>query len=181
VKFALGGTLAIRRDVLAKIGGFEALVDVLADDYEMGVRTIAAGYSVAMAPVTAQTAVPPYTLPKFVAHQLRWLRTVRDARGLGYAGLPFTFGLVWACAALFASAGALWSWPLLSLTLLARLALALSVGVGVLGDTQVLRDWWLIPLRDVAGGLLWAWSYAGDEVEWRGIRFKLHNGKLTRV
>ena len=181
VKFALGGTLAIRREVLAKIGGFEALVDVLADDYEMGIRTIAAGYSVAMAPVTVQTAVPPYTLKKFTAHQLRWLRTVRDSRGLGYAGLPRTFGLVWAFAAMVASAGALWSWPLLSLMLLARLALALSVGVGVLGDTQVLRDWWLIPLRDVMGAWLWAWSYASDEVEWRGIKFKLHDGKLTRL
>jgi ceramide glucosyltransferase len=181
VKFALGGTLAIRREVLRQIGGFETLLDVLADDYEMGVRTIAAGYRVAMAPVTVQTGVPPYTLKKFVAHQLRWLRTVRDARGLGYAGLPFTFGLMWAGAAVVASAGALWSWPLLSLALLARLALALSVGVGVLGDTQVLRDWWLIPLRDCVGAVLWAWSYASDEVEWRGVKFQLQKGKLTRI
>ena len=57
-----------------------------------------------------------------------------------YAGLPFSFGLLWAVVAVIASAGAVWSWPLLSMALLARLALGLSVGVGVLQDGQVLRD-----------------------------------------
>jgi ceramide glucosyltransferase len=181
IKFALGGTLAIRRTVLAQIGGFEGLVDALADDYEMGVRTIAAGHKVVLAPETVQTAIPAYSFRNYTTHQLRWMRTVRDARPGGYAGLPFTFGLLWALAALVASAGAVWSWPLLSLALLARLALALSVGVGVLGDPQVLRDAWLIPLRDLMGAWLWAWSFASDDVEWRGVRFHLHKGRLTRA
>lgn len=178
LQFALGGTLAIRRQVLEQFGGFASLADSLADDYEMGIRAIAAGYRVALAPETVQTAVPPYNLRGFVTHQLRWLRTVRDARPRGYAGLPFTFGLLWAAAAVTASAGAIWSWPLLSMALLARLALALTIGVGVLGDTQVLRDFWLIPLRDLIGAWLWLWSYASDVVEWRGVKFRLNNGKL---
>jgi ceramide glucosyltransferase len=181
IQFALGGTLAIRREVLEQIGGFAALVDSLADDYEMGVRTIAAGHRVVMAPETVETAVPAYSFRQYVAHQLRWMRTVRDARPWGYAGLPFTFGLLWAVAAVIASAGAVWSWPLLSMALLARLALALSVGVGVLGDVQVLRDFWLIPLRDAMGAWMWIWSFASDDVEWRGARFHLHKGRLTRI
>ncbi|WP_433967213.1 hypothetical protein [Tunturiibacter gelidiferens] len=40
---------------------------------------------------------------------------------------------------------------LLSVVLLARVAVALSVGVGVLHDEQVLRDLWLLPLRDFLG------------------------------
>jgi ceramide glucosyltransferase len=147
----------------------------------MGIGTIAAGYRVAMAPETVQTAVPAYKFRDFTTHQLRWLRTVRDERPWGYAGLPFTYGLLWAVAAVIASAGAVWSWPLLSLALLGRLALALSVGAGVLGDAQVLRDFWLIPLRDVMGLWLWAWSFASDDVEWRGVKFHLRKGRLTRV
>lgn len=181
VKFALGGTLAIRRDVLEKIGGLAPLVDYLADDYQMGVRTIAAGFRVALAPETVATGVPPYSLHEFVAHQLRWLRTVRDERGLGYAGLPLSFGLVWAAATVIASAGAIWSWALLSMSLLARIALALSVGVGILGDRQVLRDLWLVPLRDVIGAGLWLGSFASDDVEWRGLKFKLKRGRLERI
>ena len=56
IKFALGGTLAIRREVLERIGGFLGMVDSLADDYEMGIRTIAAGFRVAMAATTVETA-----------------------------------------------------------------------------------------------------------------------------
>lgn len=181
VKFALGGTLAIRRDVLEKIGGLAPLVDYLADDYEMGVRTIAAGYRVAMAPETVATGVPDYSWHAFSAHQLRWLRTVRDARRWGYAGLATTFGLVWATLTVVASAGAIWSWALLSMSLLARIALALSVGVGILDDRQVVRDIWLVPFRDFVGAVLWFWSFGGDDVEWRGIKFRLNKGKLERV
>jgi len=181
IRFALGGTLAIRRSVLQQIGGFAALVDSLADDYEMGVRTIAAGHTVAMAPETVETAVPAYRFSEYWGHQLRWMRTVRDARKWGYLSLPFTFGLLWAVAALVASAGAVWSWPLLTMALLARLALALSVGVGVLGDSQVLRDVWLLPVRDAMAAWIWLWSFASDDVEWRGVRFHLRNGKLTKA
>ncbi len=181
IKFALGGTLAIRREVLEEIGGFLGMVDSLADDYEMGIRTIAAGFRVAMAATTVETAVPSYSFRQYAAHQLRWLRTVRDARPWGYAGLPFSFGLLWAVVAVIASAGAVWSWPLLSMALLARLALGLSVGVGVLQDGQVLRDFWLIPLRDGMGAWMWVWSFAGDEVEWRGMKFHLRKGKLVRM
>ena len=181
VKFALGGTLAIRRDVLDKIGGLEPLVNYLADDYEMGVRTIAAGYRVAMAPETVATGVPDYRWHAFAAHQLRWLRTVRDARRWGYAGLATTFGLVWAAITVVASAGAVWSWALLSMSLLARIALALSAGVGILGDRQVVRDVWLVPFRDFVGAVLWVWSFGGDDVEWRGIKFRLNKGKLERI
>ena len=80
-----------------------------------------------------------------------------------------------------ASGLALWSLTLLSIVLLARIALALTVGVGVLRDRQVLRDISLIPLRDCWGLLLWLWSYAGDTVVWRGERFRLRGGRLEQI
>ena len=165
IKFALGGTLAIRRDVLKQIGGFEGLADTLADDYQMGVRTIAAGYRVAMATVTVETAVPAYSFREYFTHQLRWLRTVRDERPWGYLGLPFTFGLLWAAAAVIASAGAAWSWPLLTMALLARLALALSVGVGVLNDPQVLHRHMVLGMKGPNGEQL---RVAGNPIKFSG-------------
>jgi len=80
-----------------------------------------------------------------------------------------------------ASGFALWSFTLLSVVLLARVSVALSVGVGVLRDGQVLRDLWLLPLRDLFGLVFWAWSFAGDTVVWRGDRFRLKDGRITRV
>jgi ceramide glucosyltransferase len=57
----------------------------------------------------------------------------------------------------------------------------LSVGVGVLRDGQVLRDLWLLPLRDLLAFGFWVWSFAGDTVVWRGEEFHLQDGRLSRV
>ena len=87
----------------------------------------------------------------------------------------------WALATCAASGISLWSVALLSLAVVARIALALAVGVGILGDGQVLRDLWLLPLRDLFGLFFWMWSYAGDTVLWRGERFRLRQGTLHKL
>jgi ceramide glucosyltransferase len=181
IRFGLGSTLAMRRDALAKAGGLEPLVEFLADDYEMGARIAAAGYRVELAPVVVETTVPAYGFGGFVDHQLRWSRAVRDSRKAGYLGLAVTYALPWAMMACVASGFALWSFTLLSVAALARVAAALSVGVGVLRDGQVLRDLWLLPLRDCFGLAFWLWSFASDTVVWRGERFRLKDGRLSRV
>ncbi len=177
--FALGSTLAVRRTALAAIGGFESLLNRLADDYELGARIHQAGFQLALAPVVVETAVPDYRWPAFLAHQLRWLRTVRDSRRLGYLGLIFTHPVALAVLAVLASGASFWSAWLLVLALLLRLSLALQVGVGTLGDRQVFRDLWLLPLRDLLAFVLWVASFASDQIEWRGRRFLLQNGTLT--
>lgn len=181
VRFGLGSTLALRRETLDRIGGFEPLLDMLADDYELGVRVHKAGMHVVLSPEVVSTAVPQYTFRHFWDHQLRWSRGVRDARRLGYLGLCLSYALPWALANVIASGFALPSFTLLSLVLLARVAVALSMGAGILRDGQIFRDLWLLPLRDCFGLLFWAWSYAGEDVLWRGERFRLKQGKLIRV
>jgi ceramide glucosyltransferase len=86
----------------------------------------------------------------------------------------------WALAVVVASGGALWAISMLSMALLVRVAVALTVGVGILRDGQVLRDMWLLPVRDCFGLLFWAWSYAGNTVVWRGERFRLRRGVLEK-
>ena len=181
VRFALGSTLLVSRAALAAAGGLEALTSVLADDYALGQRVAAAGYAVVLSRETVSTAVPAYTFREFWRHQLRWARTVRDVRPWSYAGLLVTHPVPWALVYLLASGGSPFSVVLLLLALLSRMAVALRVGYGVLGDAQVLRDLPLLPLRDCLALALWVWSYAGDTVEWRGERFRVHNGKLLRV
>ena len=181
IRFGLGSTLATTRSALASIGGFEALVDQLADDYELGARLHRAGYRVELVPEIVATTVPAYTLRGFVDHQLRWARSTRDSRRAGYLGLLFTYVLPWAMATVLASGFALWSWTLLSLAVLTRVMVALVVGVGLLRDRQVFRDLILLPVRDLCGLFFWAWSYASDTVLWRGERFRLKRGVLTRV
>lgn len=181
IRFGLGSTLAFSRASLEAIGGLRPLVDHLADDYECGARVYAAGYEVALSTEVVETFVPPYRFRDFLAHQIRWSRSTRDSRKWGYAGLVFTFGLPWALLNLIASGFSLPSFALFVLTLVARTALALSVGVGIIGDVQVLRDIWLLLPRDLVALGLWVWSFAGDTVVWRGHRFTLKDGKLIRA
>jgi ceramide glucosyltransferase len=181
VHFGLGATLAMSRKALAAAGGMEPLIDTLADDFEMGLRIERAGYRIELCGEVVETTVPSYNLRGFCEHQIRWSRTVRDARRWGYLGLGITYCIPWAVLNCVASGFALWSFTLLSLVVLARVAVALTVGVGVLGDDQVLRDIWLLPLRDFIGMGFWAWSYASDTIVWRGERFHLHNGKISRA
>jgi ceramide glucosyltransferase len=179
IRFGLGSTLATSKAVLAKAGGLEPLVEYLADDYEMGERVANAGYRVELCSEVVETTVPAYKFSGFRDHQLRWARSTRDSRKLGYLGLGITYALPWAMMTCIASGFALWSFSLLSVVVLARVALALSVGVGVLRDGQVLRDLYLLPLRDFFGLFFWAWSFAGDTVVWRGELFHLRNGRIT--
>ena len=163
------------------IGGLAPLVDYLADDYELGARIAAAGFDIELSSEVVETWVPPYDIAGFLEHQLRWCRSTRDSRRWGYIGLLFTFGLPWAFLNLIASGLSLESIALFVLALLVRVALALVVGVGILGDTQVLRDLLLLLPRDLIALALWGWSFAGDTVTWRGERFLLRHGKLTRL
>ncbi len=181
IRFGLGSTLATTRTALAAIGGFQALANELADDYELGARLCAAGYRVELIPEVVETTVPAYTLRGFCDHQLRWSRTVRDSRRWGYLGLSVTYVLPWALAAMLASGFALWSFALFSMALLVRVSVALKIGVGILGDGQVLRDLVWLPLRDLFALFFWLWSYASDTIVWRGERFRLRHGKMVRL
>jgi ceramide glucosyltransferase len=180
IRFGLGSTLATTKTALAAMGGFEALVDQLADDYEMGARLSAVGYRVELVREVVETTVPAYGLRGFCEHQLRWARSTRDSRRWGYVGLGVTYVLPWSMAAMVASGFALWSISLFSMALLVRVSVALTVGVGILRDGQVLRDIVLLPLRDCFGLFFWAWSYAGDTIVWRGERFRLRRGVLEK-
>jgi ceramide glucosyltransferase len=181
VRFALGATIATTKSVLREIGGLEALVDTLGDDYELGARTAAAGYTVQLADVVVDTALPDYTFGEFWAHQMRWARNVRDRRPVQYLGLIATFGLAWGILAVLFAPGAWWTWVALAIIAVCRVTAAMVIGRAVLEDPCVLRYLWLLPLRDFLALAVWLASFMGNEIEWRGMKFRVRNGKLEKV
>jgi ceramide glucosyltransferase len=181
MRYGLGSTLAVRREALDRIGGFAALVDHLADDYELGARIANAGYAVALSSEVVETSTPPYTWRGFIDHQLRWLRTVRDARPAGYAGLIFTHGFTWALLNVIATGISPVSLWLLALSFFLRIALAMTAGAEVLGDHEVLPNLWLLPLRDLIAFGLWIGGFASNIVVWRGDRFAVRRGILHKI
>jgi ceramide glucosyltransferase len=179
--FGLGSTLAFRRLDLEAIGGFEALLDYLADDYELGRRIASKRKRVELSAATVVTFLPAYTLGQFFRHQLRWSRTIRDARRWGYTGLLFTFGLPWALVTLLAARGAEWAWALLAMTFAVRVAVGSVAAIVVLNDNQFVRYILLLPLRDLIAPFVWAASFMGNRIHWRGDVFDLKDGRLTKV
>jgi ceramide glucosyltransferase len=179
--FGLGSTLLFRRTDLQSIGGFEAIVDYLADDYELGHRIADLGKRVELGELIVDTFLPPYSARQFFDHQLRWARSVRGSRGWGYSGLALTFGLPWSVLTVLAAHGAAWSWSLLAVTLAARVAVGLTAAVAVLGDTQALRDFYLLPVRDLIAPVVWAIGLVGNRISWRDDVFYLRNGRLIKI
>ncbi|MBI2822670.1 MAG: bacteriohopanetetrol glucosamine biosynthesis glycosyltransferase HpnI [Acidobacteria bacterium] len=178
IHFALGSTLALRREALQAIGGFDSLLDYLADDFELGRRVAGAGFEVRLSSVIVEHSLPDYSFYGFLRHQLRWARSTRSSRPWGYFGLILTFGLPWALLAAVGSGGAVWGWALLAAAAVFRLATVLQVGVGVLRDRQTARRLWLVPLSDLLALAVWAGGYTGRCVSWRGSEFVLEKGKL---
>ena len=106
---------------------------------------------------------------------------MRDARLGGYIGLASTFGTFWALLSVISFGALPWTWALLAAMLLLRSIVGLRVGVTILQDLQVLPGLWLLPLRDLIAVGVWILSFFGHTVTWRGDRFKLKDGRLTRM
>ncbi len=179
LRFGLGSTLAFRRAHLLAAGGFESLLDYLADDYELGRRIAATGKRVELCASVVETFLPPYNFPQFFSHQLRWARTIRDVRRWGYTGTLLTFGLPWALATVLISRGALWACALFVMTAVARIATGYAAASLVLRDPNFGRNLWLLPLRDLLAPLVWVASFMGNQIRWRGETFTLKDGRLT--
>ena len=181
IRFALGATMATTKTVLRAIGGLGALVNYLGDDYELGARTARAGYQVTLANVVVETALPEYDFAEFWFHQQRWARAVKDRREAQYLGLMVTFGLPWAILSVLAAPRVWWTWAVLLLVVVVRFAAAWMIGIRVLDDAQVKRDLWLVPVRDFVALAVWFASFVGHTIWWRGLRFKLRDGRLTAI
>jgi ceramide glucosyltransferase len=178
IHFALGSTLAMSRTALDASGGLRPLVDYLADDFELGYRIAKAGYEVVLADVVVETHLPAYSFRGFFEHQMRWARSTRDSRRLGYVGLLLTFGLPWAIFSVLFAPLTWWSWTTLAAAAALRSAVAIKVGIGVVHDRAVWRHLWLVPLRDLVAFGVWFASFADHTVQWRGEVFILENGKI---
>jgi ceramide glucosyltransferase len=167
-EFGLGSTLCFRAEDLRRIGGFEAVANYIADDYQIGKRLSQAGYKVYLSEVSVETHLGAASWRDVWNHQLRWARTIRVSRAGGYVGLPITNATLWAMVA------AVYGWYPIAMGLLAlRFTSGLLAGAGVLRDAVTARICWLIPLRDAFGLAVWAAGLFGRNVSWRGQRLRL--------
>jgi ceramide glucosyltransferase len=191
--FALGAAMVTRRRQLEEVGGFSALVDCLADDYQLGNRIAGRGHPIALCPVVVECWDPPMNWHAVWKHQLRWARTIRVSRPASYFFSILSNVTLWA-----------WLWFLAALpgltihqvgaghSLTGGYVIHLPLGVVLASAFGFIRIWltqdlqrrltrssahagyfWLVPIKDLLQALIWLAAFGGSTIEWRGRRFKL--------
>lgn len=182
VKFALGSTMATTRERLAAIGGFPALADYLADDFMLGNLIAKDGYEVKLSRYVVETAMSPIGFWGMMRHQIRWARSTRISRPMGYLGLILTYGTALALLLVAVDGGSIFTLILLAITFVIRLSMAWLIGVKWLGDGQLRKYFWLVPVRDLLSFLIWCISWVGRRVEWRGRKYEVaRDGTMIQV
>ena len=167
MRFALGAAIVARRAVLQSFGGFERLQDYLADDFALGKFAAEAGHGVILSSCVVEHHIGSASLGQNAAHRLRWARSTRRSRPLGYLGQLFTMPLP--LALLVCGAQPAW-WPVLLMTLMVRFLAAYAVSARVL---HARVNWLLIPLEDLMGFCFWIAGFFGNTILWRGRRYRL--------
>jgi ceramide glucosyltransferase len=181
LKFMMGSTMATTKERLAEIGGFEAMVDLHSDDYELGRRIAARGFRIELLPEPVWMAFPSQTLGGYLRHELRWAIGIRNIRPGGHFGMLFTHGLPWAIAAALVAPSAAVSAAYLGAYFVLRFAMAWMVGVWGLHDPVLRRRLVLLPLRDLLSFFIWLASFGMNRIEWRGSAFTLEKGRMIPV
>jgi len=172
MRFALGATMALRRSDLARIGGFAAVADYLADDYQIGARVASLGLRVHLSDYVVAYFMGATTFREQWNREVRWLRCSRVSRPMEYPGMLITFStplaVILALITRFSPLGR----GALLISVLVRWLVAWLV-TGYTGD-QTARRWliWL-PLRDMLSALVWCAGGLGRSVTWRGQKFRL--------
>ena len=177
-KFALGATMAVRKESFRKVGGFEELGQFYADDFVLGNRLAAQGTGVLLATHVIRLMVQDTPFGLSFRNQLRWMQSTRRSRPWGHLGTGLTFampfgllGLAWGLLSGHVLLGAVW----LAGMVMNRWLQAGAV-LRVMGDVGWVRGMLIYPLRDLLGSLLWLGSYGGDRFYYRGKIYKLKEG-----
>jgi ceramide glucosyltransferase len=165
----LGSTIALSRTSLAAIGGFEAVANCLADDYELGEKLTKRGEPVTVLPFAVGHVCEESSFRELWRHELRWALTIRTIDPLGYFGWIITHAFPLALLALVLGGG----WPALILAATAvacRLGLVLAIERGY-GLPR--HPYWLIPVRDLLSFAVFVSGYVARDVSWRGNSYRL--------
>jgi ceramide glucosyltransferase len=162
----LGATMLLRRETLERIGGFQALVNHLADDNVLGRLVQRLGLKVELASTIPSTTVPEATVSALWRHELRWARTIRALAPVPFAASVLQYPLAWAALAVLLAGGTRWSLTGFALVWALRALAAHGIDKALaLANRSPL---WLLPVRELMSVAVMVASYAGRRVDWRG-------------
>jgi ceramide glucosyltransferase len=181
IKFALGPTIATRRSILEKFGGYAVLRDRPADDLLVGRLIAEGGHRVELLSYTIMTVADYDSMGELWAKRLRWFIVMRHMRPWGHFGLLFTQGLPWCLAAIAIRPTPETALAYLGSYLALRGAITWQIGVHGLKERGMAEKLWLIPVWDAMAFCLWVTSFLRRRVRWRNAEYDIREGKLVPV
>jgi ceramide glucosyltransferase len=171
----MGSTIALRRETLDAIGGFERFADVLADDHAIGAAVTDTGLRIAIPPLLLIHGCGEASLAELWRQKLRWAATIRGVAALGHAGSVITYPLPLALLAL-----PLAPYPAVCLVIVSfgiRLIVAVNVE-RIAGERSA--PLWLLPAIDCIDLLVFIASFFAQTIDWRGNRITMErHGRIT--
>ncbi len=179
MKFGLGPTIVVRKDAVAKIGGYPAVGDYFSNDFVIGNFIEKAGYRVVLSRHVIDHVVPPMTFRRMWDRQVRWAKGTRWSRPKGHLGTGLVFAMPYGLCGFFAAAAIGQPWlgvGILAAALLNRVIEAWAIGWGVVRDPRAQSAPWLYPVRDLLGFFVWCASYLSRRAVWRDKRYQLVEG-----
>ena len=174
MRFAMGSTVVLRKSDLARLGGFAALVDYLADDYQLGVRIASLGLRVHLSDYIVVSVLGATTFREQWDREVRWAQCSRISRPSEYPGLLFTYSVLWAVALVLATDFASQALMLFGVSLLLRWWVAWMI-TAYIGDEASHRWMIWLPVRDILSALIWWMGLLSRHVVWRGAEFVLQS------
>ncbi len=178
--FALGAVMVTTRQSLQKAGGFAALVNCLADDYQLGNRIARGGESIVLSTVPVECFSAAMGWRAVWKHQMRWARTIRVSQPAPYFFSILSNAMLWPLLWLAMRPG-------LAPAIFGGAALVMRVVMAVTAQTRLsqrrthLRYWWLTPVKDLLQVAIWAGAFLGNTIEWRGQRMKLRRDGEVKI
>jgi len=172
MRFAMGATVALRRRDLARMGGFAAVADYLADDYQLGARIAASGLKVRLSKYVMACVLGATTFREQWDREVRWMRCSRVSRPLEYPGLLLSYSTPLSGVLVVVNGFDPTGLRVLLVSLLLRWVVAWLISIRT-GDQQVRR--WLpwLPVRDLLSAATWCVGGLGRQITWRGETFML--------
>ena len=177
LRFAIGATIATRKSALADFGGLH--LDRIGSDYNLGKRAASAGYQVELSHYILESDTGRESIGRLVNRELRWARTIRFNRGWIYYTMAFCYGTVYCLPLLLITGFADWAIGLTFATFTIRYTQAWVAAVN-LNCSNLLRWFWVLPLRDVLSFGVWIAGAFGRGVYWRGRKLRIEADGLIR-
>jgi ceramide glucosyltransferase len=181
IDFMLGAVMATTKKNLVEIGGFEALVDYLCDDFELGNRIARKGYRIELSAFPVSIVYPRETFAEAFRHQVRWNLSIRYSRPAGHIGLIFTQGLPWTILAAILAPSAAIALAYVAAYVVLRSEMARVVGEWGMQDRELRTKLALLPMRDAFAFGVWLASFFPQRIHWRGKEFYIRDRRLVAV